>query len=128
MLAKPCLAALALLATALFSCGGDETEADKRGIGASCAKNEDCAEKGQTCLAFKGGYCGVADCTDNTGCPSGSACVTHSDAKNYCFRVCAEKVECNANRPVESEANCSSNATLVANDKATKVCVPPSGS
>lgn len=116
------------VSVALFSCGSDETEADKRGIGASCANSTECSEEGQACLAFKGGYCGVADCVDDSKCPAGSACVKHSDGKNYCFRVCAEKVDCNANRPVEAEANCSSNTTLVSAAKNTKICVPPSGS
>ncbi|MDX2024343.1 MAG: hypothetical protein SF187_29140 [Deltaproteobacteria bacterium] len=128
---KPYLVALfsvLLTAFASISCGSDETEADKRGVGASCSTNADCSEKGQTCLAFKGGYCGVADCVDDTGCPAASACVKHTDGKNYCFRTCVEKPDCNANRPVESEANCSSNPTLVSGAKNTKVCVPPSGS
>lgn len=117
-----------LFAGPLFSCGSDENEADRRGVGASCSASEVCSEEGQVCLAFKGGYCGVADCVDDGGCPTGSACVKHSDGKNYCFRVCLEKVECNANRPVEVEANCSGSATFVSGAKNAKVCVPPSGS
>lgn len=122
------VAALLSLGLSLSSCDDDGTEADRKGIGASCAKSEDCSEKGQVCLPFKGGYCGVVDCADNAGCPSGSACVKHDDGKNYCFRVCVEKIDCNANRPVESESNCSSKTSPVSGGKETKVCVPPSGS
>ncbi len=112
-------------------CGGDEddggTEADKHGIGATCTKNDDCFEQGQTCLSFKGGYCGVEGCTGDADCPDGSRCVAHtSPAKNYCFRVCTDKTECNRNRSATEEANCSSNVTFVDGAKNGKACVPPS--
>ncbi|MBK7579763.1 MAG: hypothetical protein IPI67_06085 [Myxococcales bacterium] len=127
------LAALVLLAlpTSLAACGDDDnggggTEADKIGVGASCNVNEDCAVKGQTCLPFKGGYCGLADCTADADCPQGSACVSHDDGKNYCFRICLDKSECNYNRPVDLASNCSSNVTFVEGKKGNKACVPPS--
>ena len=124
----PFLAISVTLFLGLVSCDDDGSEADRQGIGAACVTSKDCADKGQTCLGFKGGYCGVADCVDNTACPTGSACVKHDDGKNYCFRVCVEKIDCNANRPAESESNCSSKAALVSGGKEAKVCVPPSGS
>lgn len=118
------------MAALLAACGDDDgdgsTEADKRGVGAACAKTEDCTEQGQICLPFKGGYCGIADCTGDVDCPSGSRCVTHDDGKNYCFRVCLDKSECNRNRPVDFESNCSSNITFVDSGKGEKACVPPS--
>jgi len=114
----------------LAACGDDDddggTEADRHGIGASCGGNEDCFEEGQTCLPFKGGYCGVADCTGDEMCPDGSLCVAHTDGKNYCFRICIDKPDCNRNRPVEFESNCSSNITFVSGGKGSKACVPPS--
>lgn len=118
------------LVFSLGACGDDDdgggTQADKLGVGAACAKNEDCTVEGQICLPFKGGYCGIADCTADADCPQGSLCVAHTDGKNYCFRVCADKAECNYNRPVEVEANCSSNVTFVSGKKGSKACVPPS--
>ncbi|MDZ4696082.1 MAG: hypothetical protein SGI86_13115 [Deltaproteobacteria bacterium] len=113
----------------LGACGGnDGTEADRLGVGAQCAKTDDCQD-GQTCLTqFKGGYCGISGCTKDADCPATSACVAHDDGMKYCFRTCAEKIECNENRTLELESNCSSSATLVETQKSpTKVCLPPSG-
>jgi len=124
------LLALPLLVS-LGACGDDDdggggTEADKLGVGAACAKTEDCTVQGQICLPFKGGYCGIENCTADADCPQGSLCVAHDDGKNYCFRVCVDKSECNLNRPVEFESNCSSNITFVEGKKGSKACVPPS--
>jgi hypothetical protein len=113
------------LAAGVSACG-DETEAQRLGVGAECTTNEDCAETAPTCLAFKGGYCGVDDCTADADCPSGSACVTHTDGVNYCFLICDAKADCNVDRTAEHEANCASNVTWV-EDKPEKACVPPSG-
>lgn len=115
---------LAFIAT-LAACGGGSANA--LGVGADCAENADCdVEGGQSCLTnFKGGYCGVAGCKADADCPSGSACVAHTDGKNYCFLLCTDKVQCNDNRSADTEANCSSTATLVSGAK-DKACVPPS--
>lgn len=114
----------------LAACGDDDddggTAADKIGVGAVCSVNEDCLE-GQICLPFKGGYCGLTGCTGDVDCPQGSACVKHDDGVNYCFRVCADKAECNLNRPVELESNCSSSIDFVDGKGTLKACVPPSG-
>ncbi len=111
-------------------CGGSDngSEADRLGVGASCAANDDCTEEGQSCLTqFKGGYCGVQGCEDDAGCPAGSACVTHDDGQNYCFLVCGNKDDCNTNREAADEANCSSSITFIDYAKGRKACVPPSG-
>lgn len=112
----------------IAGCGGSGTEAEKRGIGATCTPppNGNCVE-GLSCLAFKGGYCGLIGCTNDAGCPAGSACVQHNTA-NYCFLVCNDKPDCNRNRTLDNEANCVANAVLVEPGKSTKVCVPPSRS
>lgn len=122
------------LATTVFSllpgCGSDDdngTEAQRHGVGSSCTSDMNCTEAGQHCLPFKGGYCGVADCVSDANCPEGSACVAHTDGHNYCFLVCVDKVQCNTNRSLELEANCSSNITFTSDDKSRKACVPPSG-
>jgi len=116
--------------TLLSACGDDDdddgTEAQRRGVGAACIDDEDCTEEGQSCLDFKGGYCGVADCTSNLECPDGSACVAHDDGRNYCFLICTDKPQCNPYRPLEDEANCSANITFVDADTTFKACVPPS--
>ncbi|MCB9640114.1 MAG: hypothetical protein H6727_14565 [Myxococcales bacterium] len=107
----------------MVACGNP---ADKAGIGSTCASDTDCKEEGQKCLTqFKQGYCGVADCTKDADCPTGSACITHTDTKNYCFRICTDKPECNANRTTDAEANCSGNVTFVSGEKSKKACVPP---
>lgn len=117
--------ALLLSSFALVACG-DESEADRRGVGASCTNNDDCTEAGQSCLAFKGGYCGVIGCVEDNDCPGGSLCVTHTDGVNYCFLVCSDKSDCNRNRTADIEANCSSSITF-ADQGSGKACVPPSG-
>ncbi len=113
----------------MVACGSDNpppgSEAQRRGVGTACTANTDCAA-GQTCLPFKGGYCGVQGCAKLEDCPAGSACVVHSDGKNYCFLVCLDKPECNVYRPVENEANCSSSITFADATKNKKACIPPS--
>jgi hypothetical protein len=119
-------------------CGGDDgTEADRIGVGAECTADPG-GDPPSTCpivemdvqleclTQFKGGYCGLEDCTGDTGCPEGSACVAHDDGNNYCFRVCTDKPECNRNRSAENESNCSANITFVEEPQDRKACVPPS--
>ncbi|MBI4705125.1 MAG: hypothetical protein HY744_28800 [Deltaproteobacteria bacterium] len=128
------LVGLALATTA--SCGNGNggggggvggSPAQKRGVGSECTSQKDCTEQGQQCLQqFKGGYCGIEDCKADADCPEGSACVTHDDGVNYCFLVCTDKPQCNINRSVEYEANCSSNVVFVEDKKGSKACVPPS--
>ncbi len=116
--------------------GGGGTAADQLGIGATCG--EDAGLCGETavgdagltlqCLAFKGGYCGLEGCALDDDCPAQSACVRHDDGETYCFRVCVDKAECNANRPAAFESNCSSNVDFADPDHVgNKACVPPSG-
>ena len=128
----PMLRALAMVVLAcLFASGCDES-AVERGVGAACSKNEDCTESGQVCLTeFKGGMCGIANCTSSSACPSGSVCVADPDfSKNYCLLTCVDKPDCNQNRPVESEASCSSTLNQVDppdGGTSPKVCRPPNG-
>ncbi|HEY0715806.1 MAG TPA: hypothetical protein VGF45_24190 [Polyangia bacterium] len=118
------VALVGFLGVLAAGCGGSGTEAERRGIGAACSRNENCLE-GLTCLSFKGGYCGLVGCTSDANCPAGSACVHHENTANYCFLVCNDKPECNRFRPVENEANCAANVTFV-QPKTAKACVPPS--
>ena len=131
------LAAAALLS--LGACGdndGGGNPSDRLLVGAECATDDDCLQSNvdggfsEQCLTqFKGGYCGIEDCTALDDCPAGSACVAHTDGNNYCFRLCLDKPECNANRTPDDESNCSSNVTYVgaSKDDVGKACVPPSG-
>jgi hypothetical protein len=114
------------IALALAACGG--SEADDLGIGAQCAATEDCDEEiGLVCLPqFKGGYCGLTPCASDLDCVEDSACVTHDDGVNYCFRTCIDKPDCNENRDLDNEANCSSSAVFVDGAQGRKACVPPS--
>jgi len=109
----------------LLACG---SSADELGIGAQCTSSDECdADTHQTCLTqFKGGYCGLEGCAHDTDCPPDSACVAHDDGNNYCFRVCAVKADCNANRATDNEANCESSITFVDGAMNRKACVPPS--
>lgn len=119
-----------------FGCSGDDggTAADRVGIAAECASDEQCpqAQRGDQAIAlqcireFRGGYCGIADCQQNDDCPDGSRCVSHDDGTNYCFRECTQKVECNRNRTPANEANCSSSIDFVEPAQGIKACVPPS--
>jgi hypothetical protein len=117
--------ALVALVLGSAACGSD---ADDLGVGAQCTMNDDCNQDdgAQTCLAFKGGYCGLMGCANDADCPEASACITHTDSVNYCFRICADKAECNENREVENESNCSSNVTFTDGTMGRKACVPPS--
>ncbi len=126
--------ALGMMATA---CGDDGNEADRVGIAWTCAVDDDCpiavGRDGEDvpllCLTtFAGGYCGLPDCTVSADCPEGSSCVLHDDGQTYCFRNCVDKPECNRNRPVELEANCSSSFDFndPADDIGQKACIPPS--
>lgn len=121
-------ATFALLSALVLAAGCGGNAADRAGIGAQCAKNDDCFETGQTCLTnFKGGYCGANGCLTDADCPSGGACVSHSDGVNYCFRLCGDKVDCNANRSAENESNCVGSVTFADGARtAGKACVPPS--
>lgn len=127
---------LSLAAALLLGCGDDDgagTQADRLGVGAECETDDDCLQSerdggiSQECLTqFKGGYCGIEDCSDHGDCPQGSGCVAHDDGSNYCFRLCGDKPECNLNRAPDNEANCSSSIEY-ASDALGKACVPPSG-
>jgi hypothetical protein len=115
-----------LLLLGVSACSGDN-EADERGIGAQCTKTEDCdVDLLQSCLPFKGGYCGELGCTKDADCVESAACIKHTDGMNYCFRTCADKPDCNANRDVENESNCSSSVDFVEGAMGRKACVPPS--
>lgn len=119
-----------LLVTALVCLAGcSGGAADDFGIGAQCTANDQCdGTSNQTCLAqFKGGYCGLEGCAHDSDCPTDSACIVHADAHNYCFRTCASKADCNANRDAVNEANCSATATFIDPVAGRKACVPPSG-
>ncbi|MDQ3365109.1 MAG: hypothetical protein M3680_06750 [Myxococcota bacterium] len=115
-----------VLGGGLLACGNG-SEADDLGIGAQCAAAEDCdVDTDQVCLSFKGGYCGLMGCTSDLDCVEDSACVAHTDGTNYCFRTCSDKPQCNANRDVENESNCSASVDFVDGAKSRKACVPPS--
>jgi hypothetical protein len=118
-----------------LACGDDDDEgtaADRLGVGAECKDSSECLREGDgginlACLSqFKGGYCGLEDCSSNEDCPERSACVAHDDGNNYCFRSCTDKAECNVNRSESNESNCSSNVDFVDTSTAGKACVPPS--
>lgn len=122
------------------SCGNDGgVPADLYGVGAQCTVATDCLQPDPPCdaaiascfvqeclLQFKGGYCGITGCVSDAECPLGSACVTHDDGINYCFRICSNKSQCNVNRDPDEEANCSSNVDFVNPNQTAKACVPPS--
>jgi hypothetical protein len=72
------------------------------------------------------GYCGVSACVADSDCPDGSACVQHVDGNQYCFRLCADKAECNRHRALDAEANCSASIEFVNASRTEKACVPPS--
>ena len=132
MLRSTALAFL-LAASALAGCGGGN-EADRIGVAAECTTSADCpvivcdtepCPQLECLTQFTGGYCGLADCVDDADCVEGSACVRHDDGRNYCFRLCANKPECNLNRSVDVEANCSASVEFIEPQDA-KACVPPS--
>jgi hypothetical protein len=109
------------------ACGDDGTEADRLGVGAECTETVECDEDtNQECLReFTGGYCGIMGCVSDEDCPDAAACIAQPNG-NYCFRICADKAECNENRSVENESNCSSNITFTDGANGRKACVPPS--
>ncbi len=117
--------AACLLVGSAAGCGG--SDADQLGVGAECTSSDECTEADQECLLqFTGGYCGISDCVDDLDCPEDAACIAHDDGTNYCFRTCVDKIDCNANRSVENESNCSSNVDFVDGADGRRACVPPS--
>ena len=132
------LAITALLLAA--GCGEDDdngTPADRIGVAAICDQDADCPEVEigdelvqLSCLTqFDAGYCALEGCDDRLDCPYGATCVRHTDGVNYCFRECSGKWECNANRPRDAEANCSSSfdyANAADEVSGLKACIPPS--
>lgn len=114
------------MAAALFA--GCSKNADDLGVGAQCTMTSDCdTSLSEVCLTqFKGGYCGLEGCLHDTDCPTDSACVMDADGSNYCFRTCATKADCNANRGSDDESDCTSSITFVDGGSGLKACVPPS--
>jgi hypothetical protein len=121
---------LAISIAVLLAACGDDTEADRQYVGGQCTATDDCYQEGdfpQLCLTqFKGGYCGLEDCLGDEDCPEASACIAHTDGMNYCFRICSDKGQCNRNRDLDNEANCSSSIEFVDGASGRKACVPPS--
>jgi len=126
-----------VLATGLLAACSGGNAADQIGVASICEVEEDCPEvtidgvlTQLECITdFSGGYCSIADCDSAADCPDGATCVLHTDGVKYCFRECAEKSECNANRPADDEANCSSNfdyADAADEESGLKACIPPS--
>lgn len=114
------------------ACGGGDgggSPAQRMGVGAECTTDSQCPAVGGItlhCLTqFKGGYCGLADCTKDADCPLGSLCVTEV-ARNYCFLECTDKAQCNIGRSAAYESNCSSSVLFVDGKSNVKACVPPS--
>jgi len=113
-------------------CGDGSTEADSLGVGAECTESAKCESPDENimleCITqFAGGYCGLEGCEEDAHCPEGSACVTADDGKNYCYRLCQNKDDCNRNRP-QNPASCVGSGTINFVDQGTerKACEPPS--
>jgi hypothetical protein len=123
-----------ILSSFLAGCDddGNGSHAVSLGVGAACDDDEACGEA-QACLTeFKGGMCGIADCTASSECPVGSVCVADPDlSRNFCLLTCKSKAECNVHRSVDEEANCSSSLNEVdapdGGENDPKVCRPPNG-
>ncbi len=130
---KSCLLiVLVFCAGFLMVAGCEDPDANDQLIGGECLTEADCDDGNddtpplECILAFKGGYCGRANCTTSEECPPGSMCAEWEQV-NYCFLTCGDsKVVCNQNRQLENEANCAANVDPIENPE-QKVCVPPSG-
>ena len=98
-------------------------------VGRECTSGAECPVEMEIrleCLVqFKGGYCGLEGCKGDADCPEGSACVSYDDGKNYCFRLCQDKPECNRDRSAENESNCTGSVTFVDSRNDRKACEPP---
>lgn len=110
------------------------SSATQLGVGAACKADTDCGNNQKCLTEFKGGYCGLKGCAADTDCPAGSACVREtvtqdggSASTTFCFLVCVNKPDCNTNRVVDNEANCSGSAVFVDGGTGRKACIPPSG-
>ncbi len=139
------MASVLVLALAIgpLGCGDDgDSEAEDRGVGEACVSTDECpnvevSTGGDTaeeplqleCLTeFRGGYCGLRDCTSDDECPEGSLCAMADNGTNYCFLTCGDKPDCNDHRDAQVESNCVSNLRPVDESRTEKVCVPPMGS
>ena len=124
-----CLIVIMSLGLLLSACG-DDNEANDQLIGGECTALADCDDENDDtpeleCLTeFSGGYCGREGCTTDSDCPEGSLCAD-LDGTYYCFLVCTDKAQCNENRTVDNESNCSSNISPVSGGE-EKLCIPPS--
>ena len=119
------------LALVVGACG-DDNNANEQLIGGECTVVEDCDDDNDDtpaleCIAdFKGGYCGRMDCSVDDDCPAGSLCAD-LEGSTYCFLVCTDKAQCNQNRTLENESNCSSSVDPISGGT-DKLCIPPTGS
>jgi hypothetical protein len=95
------------------------------GVGAACVGDVDCKAPLTCMTGFKGGYCGVKDCTTNAQCPADSLCVKHSDAVGYCYLKCTAATTCSFCRPPAYAAACSDQVTFLEAGTTGSVCVPP---
>ena len=119
-------------AVVVVACSGG---ANRLGVGAECTMDTQCGTAQKCLTQFKGGYCGLSGCTQDSDCPSDSACVSAvastgdggTSTQTFCFLLCADKPECNANRTVANESNCSASAVFVDGGTGRRACVPPSG-
>ena len=115
----------------MLFCGCGEDDANDQLIGGECATAEDCDDGNDDTpaldciLDFKGGYCGRAACQNSAECPEASLCAD-LEGSFYCFLQCTDKTQCNKNRTVDNESNCSSSVDPVEGGE-QKLCIPPSG-
>jgi hypothetical protein len=123
------IALLTVLGLLFLGCGEDDANEQK--IGGECVTADDCDDGDDDTpaldciLDFKGGYCGRANCQTSEDCPEGSSCAD-LEGSFYCFLHCTDKAQCNQNRSVENESNCSSSVDPVEGGE-LKLCIPPSG-
>ena len=85
-----------VLAGTLFGCGDSGSEGPEGGVG-SPARQSDCLRL-DSMSHFQGRICGIADCQEDVGCPSGSAWrrpYGTQKKKKLCFLICTDKLQCN---------------------------------
>lgn len=137
-LASPRLVVSLLASVLALACSADDerSEVDRLELGASCQVDQHCAARAGDAAdgydlrcfgSFADGHCGLSRCSGED-CPDGSACISHDDGQNYCFRLCDEDSECNLHRSSDAaEARCSSSVSFLgATDRSDQsACVPP---
>ncbi len=94
----------------------------KATTGAACSIKAQCEANLDCQTVFTGGYCAKGGCTNDQGCPPGTACVIDSTNGGLCLRRCETVRDCAVVTP-QAVQGCENRTG--ASGACTSVCVWP---